>query len=89
LKYDKILSQIRRIAWRTTPVNVKRNLKIVNNLAERIPETAIERRVAMELVSGLVKLHRAIEIGWIEEQEIEEKIPRRWKKLKEEGYFRV
>jgi len=43
----------------------------------------------MELVSGLVKLRRAIEIGWIEEREIEEKIPRRWKKPKEEGYFRV
>jgi sulfite reductase beta subunit-like hemoprotein len=48
-------------------------------LLERLPERSFERAEAREIISSLWKLLLAIEQGWIEEKEVELKLPRRFR----------
>jgi len=63
----------------STPTRVKRDLERALKLLEKIPERTPERAEAAELISSLWKLSLALEQGWIEEKEVELKLPRRFR----------
>jgi len=74
----KELRELRKL-FPSTPTQVQRDLKRALRLLEKIPEETPERYEAEEIISSLWKLRHAIEQGWIEEKEVELKLPRRFR----------
>jgi|Deesub1362B_J571_1020462.scaffolds.fasta_scaffold15044_2 sulfite reductase beta subunit-like hemoprotein len=74
----KELRELRKL-FPSTPTRVRRDLKRALKLLERLPERSFERAEAREIISSLWKLLLAIEEGWVEEKEIEVKLPRKYR----------
>jgi len=74
----KELRELRKL-FPSSPTRVRRDLERALKLLERLPERSFERAEAREIISSLWKLLLAIEQGWIEEKEVELKLPRRFR----------
>jgi len=74
----KELRELRKL-FPSSPTRVRRDLERALKLLERLPERSFEKAFAQEIISSLWKLLLAIEQGWIEEKEVELKLPRRFR----------